>query len=87
MKSCNMNSSHTEFQMVFSAEEVSLELQALGELGFTGAMYFGINLVSVLLREQLAVSVKKKSGLYLRKHGQIQYTFETLQKIFRVWMG
>lgn len=51
MKSCNMNSSHTEFQMVFSAEEVSLELQALGELGFTGAMYFGIKLVSVLLRE------------------------------------
>lgn len=85
-----MNSSHIELQIMFSAEDVGMEIQALADwslLGHIGALYFGIKPVSILLRELFAVSVKKKPGLYLRKQDQIQCTFKTLQKIFHALMG
>lgn len=49
-----MNSSHIELQMMFSAEDVSMEIQGLVDwnlLGDVRALYFGIKPVSVLLRE------------------------------------
>lgn len=49
-----MNSSRIELQIMVSAEDVSMEIQALADwslLGDMGALYFGIKPVSILLRE------------------------------------
>jgi len=51
---------HTEWQMVFSAEDVSMEIQALAGwnlLGGMEALYLGIKPVSILLKESFEVSV------------------------------
>lgn len=48
----NMNSSHAELQMMFSAEDVSMEIQAdWNLLEDIEAQYFGIKPVSILIRK------------------------------------